>query len=219
MTNSLHIETVSQHLFDTLTKVILCEALQNHRLVGGTALSLQLGHRISVDIDLFSDINPTENQFNEIEKFLQRNFPYFEKSSINIIGFGKSYFIGSTKEDCIKLDVYSSEPFIDAPVLSSGIAMATIRDIAAMKLDVISRGGRMKDYWDFHAIMQTMSLQELLAAHQKMFPYSHEPDEILKYLRNFDSAEDDFTPVCLRGLHWELIKIDILDFMKKSERH
>lgn len=215
MTNRLHIETVSQQLLDTLTKVIRCEALHNHRLVGGTALSLQLGHRISVDIDLFSEVNPSEIQFNEIEKFLQHNFPYFEKSSINIIGFGKSYFVGSTKDDCVKLDIYTTEPFIDVPVYNSAIPMASLLDIAAMKIEVISRGGRMKDYWDFHALMQFMSLDELLIAHQKMFPYNHQPEEILKHLHNFESAEDDFTPICLRGLHWELVKLDIIEFIKK----
>ena len=48
-------ETVSPSLLEVLEVLMAMNTIKDHRLVGGTALSLQIGHRISVDIDLFSD--------------------------------------------------------------------------------------------------------------------------------------------------------------------
>lgn len=53
------------------------------------------------------------------------------------------------------------------------------------------------------------NLDQMLALHQERYPYSHDEDLIKKNLINFNSADDDFDPVCLRGKHWELIKYDL----------
>ena len=52
------------------------EELKDFRLVGGTALSLYLGHRMSVDIDLFTDANYGAIDFDTIENFLQKTFKH-----------------------------------------------------------------------------------------------------------------------------------------------
>lgn len=51
----LHKDTVSPNLLNILEKLMVSEALKDFCLVGGTALSLQRGHRRSIDIDLFTD--------------------------------------------------------------------------------------------------------------------------------------------------------------------
>lgn len=52
---TLHYNTISPNLLSTLRKFMQDKTFKEFRLVGGTALALQLGHRISVDIDLFTD--------------------------------------------------------------------------------------------------------------------------------------------------------------------
>jgi hypothetical protein len=67
----LHYETVDAKtlgLIKQLLKTSICSEL---RLVGGTALALQLGHRKSVDIDLFGKINANENDFSELKQSLK----------------------------------------------------------------------------------------------------------------------------------------------------
>lgn len=103
------------------------------RLVGGTALSLHRGHRLSVDIDLFTDVAYGSIDFNALEKYLRNNWQYVDTTDIAPIGMGKSYFIGTDKDDCIKLDLYYTDDFIDDFQLIDGIRLASIAEILAMK--------------------------------------------------------------------------------------
>lgn len=77
---------------------------------------MQLGHRKSVDIDLFSDAEYGTIDFTEIDHYLKHNFAYIDSLNIEIIGLGKSYFIGESAQQCIKLDIYYTDQFI-RPVL------------------------------------------------------------------------------------------------------
>ena len=70
----LYYNTINDLLKNSLEILMTSSVFENFRLVGGTALSLQLGHRISVDIDLFSDDSYGSIDFEEIENFLKSNF-------------------------------------------------------------------------------------------------------------------------------------------------
>ncbi|WP_312761666.1 nucleotidyl transferase AbiEii/AbiGii toxin family protein [Epilithonimonas sp.] len=70
----LFYSTVSPEIKSALEIVMNAEILKPFRLVGGTSLSLQLGHRISIDIDLFTDADYGSIDFGEIEDFLKQNF-------------------------------------------------------------------------------------------------------------------------------------------------
>ncbi|HNQ82463.1 MAG TPA: hypothetical protein PKM34_02400 [Bacteroidales bacterium] len=89
-----------------------------------------------------------------------------------------------------------------------------MNEISAMKLDVISGGGRKKDFWDIHELLNHFSIQQMLDLHEKRYPHSHDPSQILKKLTDFNSADDDFNPFCLKGKHWELIKLDLIEWFK-----
>ena len=185
------------------------------RLVGGTALSLQRGHRLSVDIDLFTDAIYGSIDFVAITSFLRNNYSYVDTSDDSNIGFGKSYFVGDDGENCIKLDIfYSTENFIDPVVIIDGIRMASVEDIIAMKIDVVSRGGRKKDFWDIHELMNDYSIIHMLALHEQRHPYIHDKGLIKANFTKFENADLDFDPVCLKGKAWEVIKLDMLDFVK-----
>jgi predicted nucleotidyltransferase component of viral defense system len=131
------------------------------RLVGGTALSLQLGHRVSVDIDLFTDAEYNSIDFNLIENFLYSNFEYVDTGFGIPIALGKSFLIGENQDNSVKLDVYYTDHFIQTPITEEGVRIATIEEIIAMKVDVISRKGRKKDFWDIHELLDKSSLQKL----------------------------------------------------------
>jgi hypothetical protein len=70
----LYYNTINNLLKNSLEIIMSSEVFKNFRLVGGTALSLQLGHRISVDIDFFSDAPYGSIDFDEIESFLTSKF-------------------------------------------------------------------------------------------------------------------------------------------------
>ncbi len=214
MNTKLHFQTTSKLLKSILLKLMNEPIFNDFRLVGGTALSLQLGHRISVDIDLFSDLDYGAIDFNQIDSYLEQNFSYVDSSKIDVIGMGKSYFIGDSENECIKLDVYYTDKFIQKPLNIEGVRMATIEEIIAMKVDVISRGGRKKDFWDLHALMDKFSFYDMLNLHQKRYPYSHEIEKIKSSFLDFEYANEDFEPICLKQKYWELIKLDFIDYIK-----
>lgn len=211
----LYLNTVSHLLLDILNQLMLADEFKKFRLVGGTALSLQRGHRYSVDIDLFTDEDYGTIDFDAINSYLRSNFSYVDTSNDNIIGFGKSYFIGKSKTDCIKLDIFYTDKFIDSPLITDRIRMATIVEIIAMKLDVILRGGRKKDYWDIHELIENYSPEEMFNLHKKRYPHSHDKNELKNKFTDFENANNDFNPECLKGKHWELIRLDLEEFIEK----
>ena len=215
MQAKLYYNTVSPLLRRILEQLMEAEEFKSFRLVGGTALSLQRGHRLSVDIDLFSDADYNTIDFEAIETFLRTTYTYVETSNDNIIGFGKSYFVGTDKDNAIKIDVFYTEKFIDSVLVIDNIRMASIDEIIAMKLDVIGRAGRKKDFWDIHELIEDYSPDAMFSLHKQRYPFGHNRQELKNKFIAFESANSDFNPECLKGKHWELIRVDIEDFIEK----
>jgi len=187
------------------------------RLVGGTALSLYKGHRMSVDIDLFTDAEYGSIDFDAIDRYLQKQFSYVDTSFGLLPGMGRSYLVGSDRENNIKLDIfYSTDKFIDPPHKKDAIRMATVDDIVAMKIDVISRGGRKKDFWDLHELLNDYSLREMLALHKKRSEFTHDEFQIWRNLVDFTKADEEYDPICLQGKYWEFIKEDFEELIEKG---
>ena len=99
----------------------------NFRLVGGTSLSLQLGHRISVDIDLFTDAPYSSISFKEIDQFLRNKFPNVSTIG-SVIAGGTSYLVGHNAEETVKLDLYYTEEFIQPVVEEEGVRLASVEE-------------------------------------------------------------------------------------------
>lgn len=212
MHTNLHYNVLTSMLLTVLKSCMSEKIFDSFRLVGGTALSLQRGHRESVDIDLFTDAEYQSIDFDVIDNWLSANYAYMESNNIKPVGMGKSYFVGKSKEDCIKMDLFYTDNFIDKPFIVDGIRLATVEEIIAMKMDVIMRGGRKKDFWDIHELIEDYTIDDMLSLHNKRYPYYHDKALLLTKLTDFKNADDDFDPLCLYGKHWELIKLDILRF-------
>lgn len=203
----LYYTTVNDLLKNSLIKLMQSDVFNAFRLVGGTALSLQIGHRESIDIDLFSDSVYGSLDFNAIKNYLKENFDYVDFLD-TIPAMGTSYFIGENKENTVKLDVYYTDTYIQPPIEVDGIRMATIEEIIAMKIDVVQRGGRKKDFWDLHDLLQSYTISQMLDLHQQRYTYSHDRELIIQNFTSFQQADDDFNPICLKGKYWEFIKED-----------
>ena len=195
----------------------MAEPLFNQfRLVGGTALSLQRGHRVSIDIDLFTDEEYKSIDFNQIDEYLRREFDYVSPAKLpENIGMGASYILGNSPDESFKLDLFYTDPFIFPFQNLDGIRLSTVEEIAAMKMDVIQRGGRKKDFWDLHELWDDYSIEHMIELHEKRYPYWHDADLIKTNLINFETADDDLEPICLRGKYWEIIKLDFSEEVKQ----
>jgi hypothetical protein len=211
----LYYNTVNDLLKNSLITLMNAPVFENFRLVGGTALSLQIGHRESIDIDLFSDADYGSINFDEIEIFLKDTFNYVD--SLNVPpAMGKAYFVGEDEANTIKLDIFYTDAFIQPFIEVDSIRMATIEEIIAMKVDVIQRFGRKKDFWDLHDLLDSYSISQMIDLHEQRYPYTHDKDLIIQNFTIFDQADDDLTPICFKGKYWEFIKEDFEEIIKNN---
>ncbi len=214
MATNLYYNTVTPLLLSVMKDLMRAKQFDSFRLVGGTCLSLIRGHRLSVDIDLFTDAPYNSIDFQAIDSFLKEKYNYVDSTNYKLLGMGKSYFVGDSFEHSIKLDLFYTDTFIRPIELIDKLRLAKVEEIIAMKIDVIARGGRKKDFWDLHELMNDYSLEQMQGLHLERYPYSHNKKLIKKNLINFELADGDFEPICLRQKYWEVIKLDMIDFVK-----
>lgn len=98
--------TVSPLLKDVLIKLMKSELFTAFRLVGGTSLSLQMGHRESVDIDLFTDVQYDSVDFNVIDHYIRNLYSYVSTNDGLSISFGKSWYVGTDQTKAVKIDLF-----------------------------------------------------------------------------------------------------------------
>lgn len=214
MSNRIYKETISKSLWDILSKLMDLDVLKDFRLVGGTSLSLVLGHRVSVDIDLFTDAEYGSISFIKIYKKLQQHFDYVSNEKWINATMGNACFIGTNESDAVKLDLFYTDKFIFPIKNYENIRLSQPAEIAAMKLEVICNGGRKKDFWDIHALLNLFTIDEMVNFYLLRYPYSFTKKEVQIQLVNFEKAENDPDPKCLQGKYWELIKLDIEEVLK-----
>lgn len=214
MPDKLHWETVTPLLTETLTILSKHQLFQSFRLVGGTSLSLQLGHRMSDDIDLFTDAPYDSIDFKAIDTLLRNTFSYVSVLQTGPVGMGTSYLVGESVNDTVKVDLFYTDTFI-RPALEVGpYRLATIEEIIAMKIEVVQRIARKKDFWDLHELLESHTPSQMIALHKERYPYGHDEALIRQNFTDFTRADEEFNPICLRGKHWELIKLDIVQAME-----
>ena len=208
----LNYDTVTPTLKEVLHKIMAEPLFAPFILVGGTNLSLRYGHRLSVDIDMFTDAEYGSLDFLKFENWLRANFSYYYCTDrTSIVGFGRGYYIGKSEENVIKLDLMYTDPYIADAEIIDGIRMASVDDIIAMKMNVVSRGGRKKDFWDIHYLLNHYSIENMIDLHRKRHEWEHNPDELRKKLTDFVKADKDQHPICLLGKNWDDIKLDLID--------
>ena len=153
-------ETVSTSTLQVIQRLCSLDELIDFELVGGTSLSLQIGHRISVDIDLFC-----KNNFDprEIKDCLLDNF---SDSQITFDYEAKNTLIGSI--DQIKIDfIRHAYPTIKETKTVEGVRLCSMQDIAAMKINAITDNGSLiKDFVDLYYLLQHFTFDEILRFYQ-----------------------------------------------------
>lgn len=207
----LHFHTVSTVLQDVLEFLMDRPELERFRLVGGTSLSLQLGHRISTDIDLFTDADYGSIDFDAIDRMLKKHFAYFQESLVRDVSLGRPYFVGNSEAEAVKLDIYYTDKFVFEPTLIKKIRLADFRDIIAMKLETIVQVSRKKDFWDLHELLEHFNLREMISLYKNRSPFGYHENEIFAAILNISSADDDLDPICIKSKFWELIKFDMIE--------
>jgi len=214
----LYYDTVSAPLLSILRKLMASEVFKDFRLVGGTALALQRGHRRSVDIDLFTDLDYADMPIAKMRDYLEKEFPIHKGTeSMDMPSNGYHIFLSEGQEPPIKVDFFYTEPFSFPAIEEDGLRIADQREIAAMKLGVIGNQiYRQKDYWDIHDLLEDYSLLEMIQWALQRDPYSFTKDDIIKGLQQVDQVQE--SPIGIVSLkplsYWELKVLDLKEEVK-----
>jgi predicted nucleotidyltransferase component of viral defense system len=208
----LYWNTVSPLLKEILIGLMTEPLFSPFRLVGGTALSLQIGHRMSVDIDLFTAAEYGSIDFKEIRSFLENKYPFCLSRNLDNVSFGTYFEVGYSESDLVKVDLYYTDDFIFEEVNKDSIRMASENEIIAMKLDIVIRNGRKKDFWDLHYYLDKVSIDEMISFYEQRYPYT-DCSNIKSQFVNFESADLDYNPSCLLDKSWVIIKLDFFEKM------
>ena len=205
----LHYETIAPATRELLNKLMSDDRLQDFVLVGGTSLALQLGHRLSVDLDLF-----TNTDFNEdsLRSYLEQNYQFqadfMERSTVK----GE---IDSVQIDCIA----HCYPWLKPCMQDNGWRLAQLEDIAAMKLNAIAGNGtRIKDFIDIAYLSSVFSLEQMLSFYEQK--YRSNTLMPLKGLIFFDDINKE-EPVHMadgKTLQWKRIEKRLLSMNKYPKR-
>jgi predicted nucleotidyltransferase component of viral defense system len=167
-------------------------------LAGGTALALQIGHRISVDLDFF-----TQEKFNETDLSGKlTSLPEF-------IQDGTTQGTVWGKFDQTKLSIFEYKyPLLEETMPFEGLRLASLADIAAMKINAIESRGTRRDFIDVYFLSKKYTLEEMLNFYQKK--YSVLEDHLYSLLRSLDYFEDadqeNQMPQMLSPVTWEKVK-------------
>lgn len=200
----LHLETISPDTLTLLKKIQSLDEFNNTRLVGGTALALQLGHRKSIDLDFFGNL---ETSLEELSAILSEFSTVTPISSSRMTRF--------LVVDGVKVDIVTYPyGWIDNPVNAEGVVLAGIKDIAAMKLSAITNRGTKKDFIDYYFLLKRYSLEELIELYRQKYSDAQLFTSI-KSLSYFDDAESDPMPDMIVPVDWDEVKSTIRNEVAK----
>lgn len=205
----LHFQTIHPDTLELLRKLSLLPELSQMRLVGGTALALQYGHRQSIDLDFFGEMTNTPDEIiNKMSEFGDCVVLNNQKSILQLVVSG------------VKVDVidYSLYKWIDSPVCENGLKLASVQDIAAMKINAIEGRGSRKDFIDVYMLLKKYSLDEILGFYKQKYP-NYSIFRALLSLTFFEDAERESMPIMLIDDSWGQMKKNILSVVEEYQKN
>lgn len=200
----LQTQTIESRTLDLLKQIMSLELLEPYYLAGGTALALQVGHRMSYDLDIFGKLPiPHESILEQLTKLgeviVTDNFDNVSRFEVNKI-----------KVDIVRYRYNLLKPLVNV----DGIRLASLEDIAAMKIYAIVSRGVKRDFFDLYTFLGMFSLSEMIDLASAKYPESVKL-HIIKSLIFFDDAEEDEDPRMFKTITWGQVKEKIKEEVKK----
>lgn len=195
----LQYQTIYPETLECLKQLTNLDILKDFYLVGGTSLALQIGHRISIDLDFFTRKNFSSSALFEQ---LKKELPIYRFTIIGKAENTLNLLINDIKVDIIRFDY----PLIDKIIVTDNFKLMGMKDIAAAKLSAVTNRGTKKDFFDIYFLLQHFSLEDILNFFQEKYQmdiaFFH-----IKSLTYFDDAELEPDPNMLINASWEDVKL------------
>ena len=190
----LFFKTVEPQILAILKRLQELPELADTRLAGGTALALQIGHRSSVDLDVFGKWDYSKDLRQVLSSVGQ-----VEKASGTPDGRMAFFFIDGVKVDFVSYEMYE---WLATPVMEDGVRLAGIKDIAAMKINAVTNRGSRKDFVDIARLLDDYSLESMFDWYLQKYPDAN-PALALRSLSYFADAEAMPMPRMMIPFDWD----------------
>jgi len=207
VTNKIFLNILPENQRVIYEKLADSEFINKYYLAGGTSLALQIGHRISIDFDFFS----------------QKDIDLYELKN-DIVQIGKIEIFQEKKNtlhcsiDGIKISFISYKyKMIESLRFHKNIAFASMFDIACMKLSAISSRGCKKDFIDLYYLLKSISLEKIIGLFKKKFGGAAVNEyQLKKSLIYFEDAENEPMPKMKKNISWDKIKDRLIAEVKRN---
>lgn len=173
--------------------------LSQMRLVGGTSLALQYGHRRSIDLDFFGT---TTEDVDELTAMMHTCAKQVVRG--NCTKRIKAYFLDGVKVDVVNYDY----PWIDNPVTDGVFRLGSPKDIAAMKVNAVMGRGSKKDFVDVYFLLQHYTFEELMHFYIQKYTDGSLYRALLS-MTYFEDADPQPMPFMFQSVGWNEIKDEI----------
>lgn len=173
----------------------------NFYLAGGTALALRLGHRISLDLDLFSrDCLLNHSDRIALQKILETS------GKVEILKEKDGTCRLQLENTAVSLFYYPYK-LLKPPLKWTGLKIASVEDISAMKLNAVTSRGLKKDFIDLFFMCRSHKAADLFKWAERKFPdHPNFAVQAAKALVYFEDAEKEPMPKMLKPADWNEIK-------------
>lgn len=201
----LYPATVAPDTLELLRQLMQLPALDSFALAGGTNLALRYGHRLSVDLDLFTDQSfSTSDVMDELVRVFPETIVTDEsKNSVSLFVRG------------VKVDLLAHRyPLLQSFEGIEQIRFWSVDDVIAMKLGAVSGRGAKKDFWDIDELLNRYTLSQMLQFFTRKYPNS-DPGYVIRSLTYFDDAEQQVDPVEISTSTWPKVKERIIQAVRQ----
>ena len=190
----LHKSAVSVNLLQVLEKMQDKTTELGFALAGGTSLALRFNHRISIDLDFFTENDSKSEEWPKLLGVGHETITGIADGTLQIVTNGiKVEFLRHAYPKLAEHDTLEK------------VRMWSLQDVSAMKLNAIANRGSKKDFYDIATLLEQFSLESMIGHYQAKY----RPASLLMLIRSlawFDDADAEPDPITLRGETWSGIK-------------
>jgi hypothetical protein len=193
----LRFDAVPESVSRLLRRLAPNPALADFALGGGTSLALRFGHRLSVDLDYFTTLEFSPDDL--LAKLALEETEVINRAENSL----------SVNASGVKLDLLRhAYPQLAPAELISEVALVSLQDLAAMKLNAIANRGSKKDFYDVAELLKHFTLPEMLGFFSEKYPGT-DSFTVIRSLAWFQDAEEEPDPKSLVGSDWDDVKLKV----------
>lgn len=199
----LHYETIEPATLELLKELQQLPELKGTRLVGGTALALQIGHRKSIDLDLFGNVECNSSELQAALASVRKVIPLKLTPNINIFNVAN-----------VKVDIVNYKyPWIGDCIEEDTLRLASAKDIAAMKVTAVIGRSSIKDFTDIAHLLDYYTINDILNFYRQKY-HDGSLFMALKSLTYFSDAEGSPMPYMFSNMSWDDVKNKIISALQ-----